>query len=124
MSIYIRVKRKKMTIFLETSTDEKISFVKRKLEPLVKVPADSIRLLTGDKQLEEDKSLSHYNIDNDDVVGMVLKDQETGAWENLEIIPVSLSATSAVDASASGAGGAPTTAPPSAGAKPGEVKAE
>eukprot|EP00126_Sphaerothecum_destruens_P004063 Sdes_comp17959_c0_seq2m7214 len=87
MSVYIRVKRKKTTIFLEATSEEKVISLKKKLEPLTKMSPENIKLFSKEKPLEDEKNLAFYNIDNDDVVAMVFKDG--GDWEAIDIAPLS-----------------------------------
>eukprot|EP00128_Syssomonas_multiformis_P000829 Colp12_sorted_trinity150504_noHs@3632 len=87
MSMYVRVKRQKTTVFLEVSNLDSTLAMKKKLEPLLKVPADNMRLIYNSKPLEDNKTVADNKIQNDDVLALVFRDGDD--WEEVNITPLS-----------------------------------
>jgi len=85
MTMYIRVKRQKQTIFLNTDPTETIASLKAKLASLNKVPAANLRLLSGEAVLDDAKSVGDSKIENDAVVFLVHKKEGSDAWEDVDV---------------------------------------
>ena len=62
MSMYVRVKRKKQTIFLHCDPGDTVLQVKEKIEVVTTIPPASQRLLLGKQSLEEASSLCDCGI--------------------------------------------------------------
>mmetsp|Transcript_9000 Transcript_9000/g.16763 ORF Transcript_9000/g.16763 Transcript_9000/m.16763 type:complete len:107 (+) Transcript_9000:462-782(+) len=72
-SMYVRVKREKITYFIQADPSDTILELKEKLqEHLDKLPEEQ-RLLKDDTPLEDAKSLAEYRIENDDVLALTYK---------------------------------------------------
>jgi hypothetical protein len=82
---YIRVKRKKQTVFLYTEPSEAISSVKAKIAKLNNVSSDKLRLIFNNVPLEETKTISDYNIENDNVVHLVYKKDGSDEYEAIDV---------------------------------------
>jgi Ubiquitin family len=70
--MYVRVKRKQVTVFISTDPTERISTVKAKLASMLKdVPAAKLKLFANAANpvaLEDDKTVDSYKIENDAVL--------------------------------------------------------
>lgn len=84
MSIYIRVKRKKTTVFVHVEPTDTVLEVKQKLQQLIDQPADQQRLFKDSVVLDESKRLVDLKVENDDVVALAYL-QEDGTWEAVDI---------------------------------------
>lgn len=76
-TMYIRVKRKKMTVFLQVNPKDVVSSVKETLAGLVEKSSDDMRLWSGSVLLDENKSLEHFGIGNDAVLGLAYRSGES-----------------------------------------------
>lgn len=83
MSMYVRVKRAKQTIFLHVEPTETILEVKQKIQALTDKPVFEQRLfLHGSDQhklhLEDAKSLAELKVENDAILALVYKVEGDG----------------------------------------------
>jgi hypothetical protein len=87
MSMFIRVKRKKTTYFVNCEPSETVVDIKQKLHALTDVAADQQRLilLSSRVVLDDNKSLANQKVENDAIVALTLKDDDTGDWEDIQI---------------------------------------
>lgn len=85
--MYIRVKRKKTTIFVHVEPTDTIQDVKQKLQQLINQPADQQRLHKDGASLDDSKRLTDLKIENDDVVALTYL-LEDGTWEPVDIASV------------------------------------
>mmetsp|Transcript_5302 Transcript_5302/g.33312 ORF Transcript_5302/g.33312 Transcript_5302/m.33312 type:complete len:101 (+) Transcript_5302:212-514(+) len=83
-TMYIRVKRKKMTVFLQVNPTDVVSSVKETLAGLVEKSSDDMRLWSGSVLLDENKSLEHFGIGNGAVLGLAYR-SDTGEFEDVII---------------------------------------
>lgn len=88
MSMYIRVKRKKQTIFLHVEPTDTILEIKQKLQELIdQAPAPENQLLYKNQTpLEDAKKLADLKVENDDVIALCYM-QEDGTFEPIDITP-------------------------------------
>eukprot|EP00879_Flechtneria_rotunda_P028836 GHRR01031067.1.p1 GENE.GHRR01031067.1~~GHRR01031067.1.p1 ORF type:complete len:112 (+),score=28.86 GHRR01031067.1:293-628(+) len=74
MSMYIRVKRKKTTVFLQVEPTDTVLEVKQKLQALVEWPPHKLQLFKEPHNqptvLEDAKKLADLRVENDEVVAM------------------------------------------------------
>mmetsp|Transcript_9929 Transcript_9929/g.24838 ORF Transcript_9929/g.24838 Transcript_9929/m.24838 type:complete len:94 (+) Transcript_9929:109-390(+) len=84
MSMYIRVKRKKTTMFLHVEPTDTIIEVKQKLQELVEQPPESQQLFKNNALLEDAKRLADLKIENDDIIALTLL-QADGSFEQIDI---------------------------------------
>ena len=68
--MYIRCKRKKVTVFLQVEPTDTVLEVKAKLQALVDVEPAALQLVKDGAVLEDARRLSDLRVDNDDVVAM------------------------------------------------------
>eukprot|EP00252_Welwitschia_mirabilis_P022686 TRINITY_DN6217_c0_g1_i2.p1 TRINITY_DN6217_c0_g1~~TRINITY_DN6217_c0_g1_i2.p1 ORF type:complete len:104 (-),score=36.44 TRINITY_DN6217_c0_g1_i2:76-387(-) len=86
MAMFIRVKRKKTTYFVQCDPTETVLEIKQKLHSLTDHPVEDQRLilLPTEQILEDSKGLAHEKVENDAVVALTLK-QENGEFEGINI---------------------------------------
>lgn len=113
MQPYIRVKRRNQTVFLDVQLSDSFLSVKEKLGTLFKLPPTSIQLWQGlnqkeSKEFADAATLMDHELQNDAVIYMCWKKENSDQWEELSVAKVE--AMDVGDASAatggSGAGGA------------------
>jgi len=94
MSMYVRVKRLKTTLFLHVDPAETVLELKQKIQASTDsaerpggVPVDQQRLLSGpafDSVLEDARQLRELKIENDAVLALVFA-EAAGGWEAVAI---------------------------------------
>ncbi|KAI8467016.1 MAG: hypothetical protein J3K34DRAFT_431946 [Monoraphidium minutum] len=96
--MYIRCKRKKVTVFLQVEPTDTVLEVKAKLQALINQDPASLQLQKDGVVLEDARKLADLKVENDDVVAMCYK-TEDGGFEPVEI-------TEFVEGGGAGGGGA------------------
>jgi len=99
---YVRVKRQNQTFFIPCLPDDKIQKIKSNIVVALKgserdsgVQADQMRLLLPNSTvLEDDQTLNHYEIKNDDVLHVVFQITEN-QWEAVCVDSTDISSTAA-----------------------------
>ncbi|WCJ30140.1 Ubiquitin-like superfamily protein [Euphorbia peplus] len=86
-AMYIRVKRNKTTYFIQCVPSEKILDIKQKLNVLIDKPVNDQRLtfMPNGVVLEDSKSLSDYNVENDAVLALTLR-KDDNDFEDINIV--------------------------------------
>mmetsp|Transcript_13854 Transcript_13854/g.18500 ORF Transcript_13854/g.18500 Transcript_13854/m.18500 type:complete len:106 (+) Transcript_13854:76-393(+) len=86
--MYVRVKRKKQTIFVTVEKSDNFLSLKQKLTDIISVPASSIKLFASKDEsvgdLQDTAFLDSF-IENDAVLYMILKQENSEAWEEIEV---------------------------------------
>eukprot|EP00759_Apiculatamorpha_spiralis_P012515 PhF_6_TR19531/c0_g1_i1/m.28502/K03873/TCEB2; transcription elongation factor B, polypeptide 2 len=110
--MYVRIKRRKQTVFLHCDVNETITAIKGRVQLILGVPPTHQRLLLGKQVLEDHATLADCGIDKDkdDAVFYLctrVDDGQSGEeqWEELEIVS---------NPNSPAAGGAATAPPPAA----------
>eukprot|EP00770_Monocercomonoides_exilis_P006539 MONOS_6504.1-p1 / transcript=MONOS_6504.1 / gene=MONOS_6504 / organism=Monocercomonoides_exilis_PA203 / gene_product=unspecified product / transcript_product=unspecified product / location=Mono_scaffold00206:13531-14013(+) / protein_length=87 / sequence_SO=supercontig / SO=protein_coding / is_pseudo=false len=83
--MYIRVKRKKQTIFLLVESHETIIQTKEKLSPILSVPPNEMLLTFGLRDLNDSKTLGEQGILEDSEISLRLKTND--GFEPVDITP-------------------------------------
>uniref|UniRef100_A0A2P2K9Y1 Uncharacterized protein LOC105131887 n=1 Tax=Rhizophora mucronata TaxID=61149 RepID=A0A2P2K9Y1_RHIMU len=86
MAMYIRVKRSKTTYFIQCDPTEKILDIKQKLNDLIDQLVNDQQLIlfeTGEV-LEDSKSLAEQKVENDAVVALTLR-KDDSEFEDVNI---------------------------------------
>ncbi|DBB07414.1 hypothetical protein WJX82_009855 [Trebouxia sp. C0006] len=84
MSMYVRIKRSKTTIFLHVEPTDTILEVKQKLQELTQQGPETQRLYLGRTMLEDARQLAELKVENDDVIALTYQ-QGDGSWEDVNI---------------------------------------
>lgn len=98
-SMYIRCKRKKVTVFLQVEPTDTVLEVKAKLQALVNQDPASLQLQKDGVVLEDAKKLADLKVDNDDIVAMCYK-TEDGTFEAVDITEFTEGGNTAADQAA------------------------
>ncbi|WIA13143.1 hypothetical protein OEZ86_006430 [Tetradesmus obliquus] len=92
MSMYIRVKRQKTTVFLQVEPTDTVLEVKQKLQALLDKSPDKLQLLREVREasgqwlpLDDAKKLAELKVENDDVLALAYA-QEDGGFERVKIL--------------------------------------
>lgn len=86
------VRRQKTTIFLDTKENATVADVKKMLAGIVKRPPEDQRLAYDRQILEDREELRNYfqaKAHNPAMIGLMLKDEKTGEFEQMNITPYS-----------------------------------
>lgn len=84
--MFVRVKRKRTTIFLHVEPTDTILEVKQKLQELVDQSPESQQLFKNGTLMEDAKKLSDLKVENEDVLAVTFI-QEDGTFEPIDITP-------------------------------------
>ncbi|KAG7397330.1 hypothetical protein PHYBOEH_000912 [Phytophthora boehmeriae] len=93
MGPYIRVKRRSQTVFLDVQLSDTFLSVKEKLGALFQMPPTSIQLWQGlnqkeSKEFADAATLADHELQNDAVVYMCWKKENSDQWEELSVTKV------------------------------------
>jgi len=97
MDVFLMVRRKKTTIFLDAKESSTVMDLKKMIEGITKkAPADQQLFNKDDQVMEDDKTLADYNLTASNAkaqqpaeVGLAFRGEE-GGWEELEKTPYSI----------------------------------
>jgi len=87
-SNYVRVKRKKTTIFLYVDSADTSHDLRAKINQIMKVPTTDIKFFldrNGELPIDEHKSLADMKVENDQELFMIYKKEGTDEWEEIDI---------------------------------------
>jgi len=86
---YVRVKRKKTTIFLYVElTGDTVHDLRAKVNHITKVPTTDIKFFIdqlGEMAVDENKTLTDQKIQSDDVLYMIYRKEGSEEWEEIDI---------------------------------------
>eukprot|EP00882_Tetradesmus_deserticola_P008288 GHRQ01008738.1.p1 GENE.GHRQ01008738.1~~GHRQ01008738.1.p1 ORF type:complete len:119 (+),score=50.12 GHRQ01008738.1:586-942(+) len=92
MSMYIRVKRQKTTVFLQVEPTDTVLEVKQKLQALLDKAPGKLQLLKEVREasgqylpLDDAKKLADLKVENDDVVAMAYLKEDGSGYESVKI---------------------------------------
>jgi len=88
MEIFLKVRRHKTTIFLDTKENATVADVKKMLSGLIKRNPEDQRLSFEKQILDDREELRHYfqaRAQNPATIGLMLRDLSTGEFETLQI---------------------------------------
>lgn len=73
MSMYVRVKREKLTVFMHVDPTDSVAVLKGKLQELLQKPAEDQRLYKDGVLLEDNKSLVELQVECDDELAVAYR---------------------------------------------------
>ncbi|TYZ66504.1 hypothetical protein PybrP1_008841 [[Pythium] brassicae (nom. inval.)] len=90
---YIRVKRRSQTVFLDVQFSDTFASVREKLGALFHLPPAHIQLWQGlnqkeSKELTDVATLADHDLQNDSVIYMCWKKENSEQWEELSVTKV------------------------------------
>jgi len=95
MDVFLMVRRKKTTIFIDAKEDTSILELKRMISGITKVLPEDQKVFRDTNELKDEKHISDYGLNAGTAkpqlpatIGLVFKN-ENGEWEDLEIAPLS-----------------------------------
>ncbi|GFW18288.1 elongin-B [Trichonephila clavipes] len=96
MDVFLMVRRKKTTIFLDAKETTTVYDLKKMVEGITKVPPENQELYKDDEAMDPQKILGDYGLNCSTAkaqapaqVGLAYRDSETRGFESLEITPLS-----------------------------------
>ena len=93
MEVFFEVRRKKLTLFLDDKANGTVMDIKNQISGIIKRSPDDQRLVHEGKVLNDSDSLNNFcssGAHNPALLGLMLRDQELGQFEELEIVPYSV----------------------------------
>lgn len=91
MTLVLRVKRKKLTVFVQAEPTDTVLEVKHKLHDMLSQAPEAApelqRLYRDSDMLEDSKTLADLKLDADSVLAMACR-QEGGEWEAPDVTPL------------------------------------
>lgn len=95
MDVFLMVRRKKTTMFIDAKEDTSILDLKRMVAGIIKVMPEDQKLFKDREELKDEKNIGDYGLNPGTAkpqlpatIGLVVKN-ENGVWEELEISPLS-----------------------------------
>lgn len=88
MEIFLMIRRNKTTIFLDTKENATVGDVKKMLAGIIKRPPEDQKLAYDRQVLDDREELRHYfqaRAQNPAMIGLMLRDHDTGEFEELNI---------------------------------------
>ena len=87
MSMYLRVKRQKDTIFLRVNPTDSFASVKTKLGSIVSRDPATLRLIGSDRErvFEDEATVGDQEVENDAIIYMVYQLGEGATYEIIEV---------------------------------------
>ncbi|KAL9649204.1 hypothetical protein ABK040_004225 [Willaertia magna] len=88
MSMYVRIKRQKTTIFLHCDPIDKISTLKERISQLTSISVDKQKLFRNEdseEDLTDNLTLEELAISNDSILYLVYYDESNEQWESIDI---------------------------------------
>ena len=72
-SMYVRIKRKRTTVFLHVEPTDTVLSIKTKVQDLLQEPPARQRLYKDGAQLDDGRSLADLKVETDDVLALALR---------------------------------------------------
>jgi len=95
MDVFLMVRRKKTTIFIDAKEDTSVLELKRMIAGITKVMPEDQKLHRDREEMKDEKHIGDYGLNAGTAkpqlpatIGLVFKD-ENGSWESLDIAPLS-----------------------------------
>jgi len=96
MDVFLMVRRKKMTIFLDAKETTSVMELKRMIGGITKTTPENQRLYKDDEVMDDRKALTDYNLNpttakaqSPATIGLAFRDTEIARFESLEITSLS-----------------------------------
>lgn len=82
--MYVRVKRARTTVFLQTEPTDLVAALKAKLGAILSKDPSSLRLLRGQRPLLENATIADNHVEPEEVLAMTYL-LDDGSWEPVDI---------------------------------------
>ncbi|XP_050023714.1 elongin-B [Dermacentor andersoni] len=96
MDVFLMVRRKKTTVFLDAKETTSVRELKKMIAGITKVAPENQVLYKDDQCMDDNKVLTEYGLNSSTAkaqapatVGLVFRDPDTGKFEPLEVTPLS-----------------------------------
>ncbi|KAI3382868.1 hypothetical protein SNEBB_003826 [Seison nebaliae] len=96
MEVFLAIRRKKNTIFLDCPAEGKVLDLKLMIEGITKILPENQMLWNNNKQLLDTQTFAACDINsttanaqNPMTLALTCKDKETESWESIDIVPYS-----------------------------------
>ncbi|XP_013794033.1 elongin-B-like [Limulus polyphemus] len=96
MDVFLMVRRKKITIFIDAKETTPVLELKRMIEGITKISPENQKLFYEDQIMEDKNTLADYGLNTSTAkaqapatVGLACREPDTGKFEPLDITPLS-----------------------------------
>jgi len=97
MDVFLMIRRKKTTIFLDAKETSTVAELKRIICGITKVAPGDQKLFKEEDMMEDRKTLADYNLNSSTAkaqspatIGLAFRDEEIGKFETLDITSLSI----------------------------------
>ncbi|CAN8004035.1 hypothetical protein HPB47_026285 [Ixodes persulcatus] len=96
MDVFLMVRRKKTTVFLDAKETTSVRELKKMIAGITKVAPENQMLYKDEQCMDDNKMLTEYGLNSSTAkaqapatVGLAFRDPDSGKFENLDVTPLS-----------------------------------